>query len=352
LNIEPNKPKLKFLLIADSTHFALTDVYYGYRYALDKLKIPFESFPWHHMRELIVDKQCYHTMHSTALIKEKGFTHILFIGGLNIPDFLFDNLYHIKSVVVSTEDPHSFDPMKHRLGKIDYYFTNERSIANSSKFHNVYYCPTAGSTHECGRVPTEYIEDKYKSDILFLGAMYPNRVKFLESIIPLVKRHKLDFKICGHTHYMPKNSPLQEFVFESGTIPHNETVKYYNGAKVVLNMFRDTKWNPRTKTKKNPYNRSRFTAESMNPRAYEVPLCQSFMLMEDLRPEAREVYTEDEVAFFSDEKSLQKQLRYYLVGKGKEKREKMAFNAYRKAAENHTYIHRLQSIKEILEEDI
>lgn len=344
--------KIKFLLVADSTHFALTDVYYGYRYALDKLKIPYEAFPWHHMRELIVDKHCYHIVHSTALIKEKGFTHVLFIGGLNIPDFIFNNLYHIKSVVVSTEDPHSFDPMKHRLKEVDYYFTNERSIANSDRYDNVFYCPTAGSTHECGKMPIDYIEEKYHSDILFLGAMYPNRVKLLESIIPLVKRHKLNFKICGHTHYMPKKSPLQEFVFESGTIPHNETVKYYNGSKAVLNMYRDIGWNPRTVTKRNPYNRSRFPAESLNPRAYEVPLCQSFMVMEDIRPEAREVFTDNDVAFFSDEKSLNKQLRYYLIGKGKEKREQMAFNAYIKVAENHTYVHRLQSIKDILENDL
>jgi len=344
-------PKYKFLLVSDSTHFALTDVYYGYMYALDKLKIPYVSFPWHHMRELVLDKFCYNTVHSTILRKELGFTHIVFIGGLNIPDFILDNLYHIKSVVISTEDPHSFDPMKNRLKGIDYYFTNERSIANSGKYKNVYYCPTAGSTHECGRMPAEYLEEKYLSDFLFLGAMYPNRVKVLEAIIPFIKKNNLNFKICGHTHYMPKRSPLQEFVFESGTIPHNDTVKYYNGAKIVLNMYRDIGWNPKTATKRNPYNKSKFSAESLNPRAYEVPLCQSFMLMEDIRPEAREVYTEEEVAFFSDEKTLEEQLSYYLLGKGVAKREQMAFNAYRKAAENHTYIHRLLKIKEVLDQN-
>jgi spore maturation protein CgeB len=318
-------------------------------YALDKLKIPYEAFPWHRMREIIVDKHCYNIMHSTALIKEKGFTHALFIGGLNIPDFIYKNLYDVKSVVVATEDPHSFDPMKNRLDFIDYYFTNERTIANSGKFKNVYYCPTAGNANECFKIPDECIEEKYRSDILFLGAMYPNRVKLLESIVPFVKENNLNFKICGHTHYMPKRTPLQKFVFASGTVPHDETIKYYNGAKTVINMYRDIGWNPRTTTKRNPYNKSRFTAESLNPRAYEVPLCQSFMVMEDIRPESREVYTDSEVAFFSDEKSLVDQLNYYLlVDQGIEKREQMAFNAYRKAAEGHTYIHRLLSIKDVL----
>jgi spore maturation protein CgeB len=341
-------PKLKFLLVADATHFSLTDIYYGYKYALDKLKIPYFAFPWHHVREMIKDKYCYADIHSTAITKENGFTHVMFIGGLNIPEFILNNLYHVKSVVVATEDPHSFDPLKNRLNSIDYYFTNERTIANSGKYPNVYYCPTAGSTHECGKIPANLLEEKYRSDILFLGAIYPNRVKTMESIIPLVKEHNLNFKICGHTHYLPKRSPLKEFVFESGTIPHSDTIKYYNGAKVVLNMYRDIGWNPKTTTKKNPYNKSKFSAESLNPRAYEAPLCQSFMVLEDDRPEAREVYTEDEVAFFSDGPTLIKQLEYYLLGEGVEKRDRMAFNAYKKAAEAHTYVHRMITIKEVL----
>ena len=36
-------PNIKILLVADSTHFALTDVYYGYLNALQKLNINKES---------------------------------------------------------------------------------------------------------------------------------------------------------------------------------------------------------------------------------------------------------------------------------------------------------------------
>ena len=138
----PNKD-IKVLLISDATKFALTDVYYGYKHAFNQLKIPFETFPYHNFRKITADEICYHVMHSTALIKSKGFTHIMLIGGLNIPQFMFDSLYHIKSIVVSTEDPHSFDPLKHRLNDIDYYFSNERSIGESEKYKNTYYCPTA-----------------------------------------------------------------------------------------------------------------------------------------------------------------------------------------------------------------
>lgn len=340
---------MKIYLVSDATKFALTDIYNGYQNALKNLKIPFEVFPYHNVRDFFADPLCMRLIHSDILQKDKGITHAMFIGGLNIPDYLFESLYHVKSVVVATEDPHSSSPNIDRLDKIDYYFTNERSIASSGKFKNVYYCPTAGCPEECGKFPLEALDPKYHSDILFLGALYPNRRKLLEAVIPFVKRNKLSFKICGHVQYMPKSSPLWEYVFDARTIPHDETVKYYNGAKVVLNMLRDVTWNPRTKSGKNPLNRGRFKAESLNPRAYEVPLCQAFMLLEDTRPEARDVFTEKEVGFFSDEKELVNRLSYFLNGKGNDKRENMAFEAYKKVSLNHTYLRRFLSIKDIIE---
>lgn len=340
---------LKVYIVSDPTKFALTDLYDGYIHAFKQLNIPFQSFPYHHFRDLVSDKVCYNIIHSTALIKANEFTHVMFIGGLNVPNYILENSYHLKSIIVSSEDPHSFDPNKNRINLVDYYFSNERSIAKSGRFPNAFYCPTAGSSVECGKIPRETLEDQYKSDILFLGAMYPNRRKLLEAIIPLVKQYKLSFKVCGHVQYMPKSSPLWEYVTDARTIPHKETVKYYNGAKVVLNMLRDTTWNPRTKSQKNPYNKSKFTAESLNPRAYEVPLCQAFMLLEDTRAEAREIFTDNEVGFFSDEATLVKQLEYFIIGRGKDLREDMAFKAYKKVASEHTYTNRLLYIKSILE---
>lgn len=343
---------MKIYLVSDPTRFALTDIYTGYTHAFNKLGIPHETFPYHYLRDVVSDKLCYNMIHSTALIKSKEFTHVMFIGGLNIPSYIFESLYHLKSIIVSSEDPHSFDPNKNRLDLVDYYFSNERSVGTSTRYKNTYYCPTAGSDVECGKVPREMIDEKYQSDILFLGAMYPNRRKLLEAIIPLVKKHKLSFKVCGHVQYLPKKSPLWEYVTDARTIPHNETVKYYNGAKIVLNILRDINWNPRTATKKNPLNKSKFDAQSLNPRAYEVPLCQAFMLMEDTRAEAREVFDEKQVGFFSNEESLIEHLYYYLIGRGSRCRDEMAFQAYKNVAANHTYTNRLMYIKSVLETSI
>lgn len=340
---------MKIYIVSDPTKFALTDIYNGYIHALKKLDIPYETFPYHHFRDIISDTICYNIVHSNLLIKAKEFTHAMFIGGLNVPNYLFESLYNVKSVVIGTEDPHTSTPMIDRLNLIDYYFSNERTIGTCPKYKNVYYCPTAGSDIECGKVPREIVEEKYRSDILFLGAMYPNRRKLLEAIIPFVKKHKLSYKICGHVQYLPKTSPLWEYVTDARTIPHNETVRYYNGANVVLNILRDINWNPRTKTKKNPFNKNKFDAQSLNPRAYEVPLCQAFMLMEDTRAEAHEVFNDKQVGFFFNEESLIERLHYFLIGRGKKIRDEMAFQAYKHVATSHTYTNRLLYIKSVLE---
>jgi spore maturation protein CgeB len=338
----------KFYLVSDAAGFALTDVYHGYAEALKDLNIPYEEFPYHLFRHILADPIDYNVMHSNILMKHKGFTHAMFIGGLNVPDYLLESLYHVKKVIVSTEDPHSFDPMKRRLDKIDYYFTNERSIASCGRYSNVYYCPTAACSHECGIIPRENLNERYLSDILFLGALYPNRRKILEGLIPFVESNGLTMKICGHVGYMPRNSPLWKYVSDARTIPHGETVMYYNGAKAIINILRDVKWNPRTKSKKNPNNKSRFVPESLNPRAYEVPLCGGLQFLDDSRPEAREVFNDNEVVFFSDTDSLTQGLYSYLIGDRVQKVEEMKVAAYTKVLQNHTYLHRMRHILETL----
>lgn len=341
--------KIKIMLISDPTKFGLTDVFYGYKHALDQIRVPFEAFPWHHFVDFYPNETCIRILHSKILTKESGFTHAMFIGGLSVPPFILSSLYGIKSVIVGTEDPHTCTPNLDKLHLLDYYFTNEISLADSPKFKNVYYCPTAANPGACAKIPTDKLEDQYKSDILFLGAIYPNRKKMLEAIIPFVKKNNLTFKICGHANYIPKSSPLWPYVTDFRTIPHDETVKYYNGAKVSLNFFRDIGWNPKTNTQKNPHNKSKFAAHSLNPRSYELGLCGAFQLLEDTRKEARTVFSETEVGFFKDEKELVSNLEYYLIGEGKDKRDQMALNAHNKVFSRHTYVHRLLSIMQVLE---
>ena len=339
---------LNILLVSDFARFALTDVFNGYLTALKSLNIKHEFYPMHSIREFYSNDKCISLMHSNAVRMDKKFTHVIFIGGLNIPRYVFESLFHVKSVVVSTEDPHTCSPLIDNLDVIDYYFSNERTIGLSEDFQNSYYCPTAGDAKHCGAIHGDFIEDRYKSDVLFLGAMYPNRVRILEKALPFIQENNINLKLCGHMMYMPKDTPLWDYVDRSETIKHEETVKYYNGAKIVLNMFRDIEWNPRTNDEQNPHNKDKFEAESMNPRCYEVPLCQSLLMTDDSRKEVADIFTKDEVVTFKDGEDLSEKLEYYLIGPGKELRKKMAMKSFFKVSTQHTYTHRLKKIIDII----
>jgi spore maturation protein CgeB len=350
------KKDIKILLVSDTTHFALTDVYYGYKHALEALSIPHECFPFHNALELVSHQTCYNMMHSRALQKSSGITHVMFIGGLSIPRSILESFYHIPTIVVGTEDPHTFDPLKENLDVIDFYFTNERSVASCGRWENVHYCPTAADPRECSAYPKTSLEGRYRSDIVFLGAMYPNRQKMLEEALPTIRAKGWSFKILGHPGFMDKESPLWEYVPEENydnngnirTIPHSETVKYYSGAEVCLNFFRDTEWNPKTVDKSNPHNSEGFVAESLNPRAYEIPLCGSLQLLEDTRSEAREVFSEEEVGFFSDGQSLAKCLTEHLGDDQDGLRSQKSSKAFMKVSTKHTYLQRLQKVLNII----
>jgi spore maturation protein CgeB len=281
----------------------------------------------------------------------------MFIGGLNIPPRILASFHGaVKTIIVSTEDPHTFDPLKGSLDFVDYYFTNERAVAKLG-YKNVHYCPTAADQVVCGKLPKHTLDPHYRSDIVFLGAIYPNRRKMLEGIIPFVKKHNLNLKVLGHPQYLPKTSPIWEFVPPENydavgnirTIPHEETVKYYCGANVVLNFFRDVTWNPLFEKEKNPFNAGSIIPESLNPRAYEVPLCGSPMLLEDTRAEAREVFDSSEVGFFSTTKQLRSQLKRLLLDDNSATvLTDMRQRAFMKVSSQHTYVNRAQEILNII----
>jgi spore maturation protein CgeB len=346
---------MKIFLVSDTASFALTDVYYGYLNSFQKKGIETVGYPFHHFVTHHRESICLSMIHSQALLRSNGFTHILFIGGLNIPPEYLESFPGIKVGIISTEDPHSFDPLKDRLDKLDYYFTNESAVVSSGLFPNAHYCPTAADPSTCGAVPRHSLDLQYLTDILFLGAVYPNRRKMLEGIIPWVKENNLSMKILGHPQYVPKSSPIWEFVPKENynsrtgavrTIPHEETIKYYNGAKVSLNFFRDVSWSP---SGENTLNSLGLIPESMNPRAYEIPLCGGFQLLEDTRKEAREFFTESQVGFFSDTRGLKRQLKRFLLAPGAtELREKMSRDAAFQVVTKGTYMERVNRILKII----
>ena len=117
---------------------------------------------------------------------------------------------------------------------------------------------------------------------------------------------------------------------------------------IVLNFFRDITWNPKTSNKLNPHNSDNFAAESLNPRAYEASLCGTLQLLEDSRAESREVFTEEEVGFFSDAESLAESIQFFLREENEDLKRGMESKAFMKVSTQHTYVNRMQHILYVL----
>jgi spore maturation protein CgeB len=242
------------------------------------------------------------------------------------------------TVLWLVEDPYEID--QHRgemINSYDYVFTNEKAALGEYKIRNIYYLPLGCNplVHKRMTVP-----ESYRSDLCFVGMGFRNRVRTLNAIAPLLK--SLDVKLIGNWHKWGEtlHPDLQRFVMPTVN-DFFEVQKYYNGAKINLNIHRDPV-DP-------PYgNRAHIGAVSPNDRVFALAGCGVFQLVDRTRPALWE-YFEDgqEVVGFNSPDDLAQKIRYYLAHP--QERERIAQAAQRKAYNQHTFKHRLAEILRIIQ---
>lgn len=259
--------------MSDIHHFSTKDVYDGYKQAFEQLNIS------HGCVDLL--ELCKHhsfgvacqILLSTIHRKEYGFTHVLFVSGMSIPKWLYESCGDKKIGIIALDDPHSTMPLMKHKKHLNWYFTNERTIANPE--YGIHYIPTAASAYmpptDKGLIPEEYL-----SDICFVGTCYPEREKILEKVTEWCEKNDKSFYI--HSIYSASDS-----------IDNMQTRLIYAGAKVVINIDRDIDWSPLHEGG-NPNRMGNKPAESGNPRMYEIPLCRSVQLFVNPRKESEEIF--------------------------------------------------------------
>ncbi|HEY8391955.1 MAG TPA: glycosyltransferase [Capillibacterium sp.] len=237
-----------------------------------------------------------------------------------------------KTVLWLVEDPYEID--LHRGPMVEAYdlvFTNERQAVAQYNHPNVHYLPWCCNpdVHRPLTVP-----EKYRSDLCFVGMGFPNRLKILNAIAPFLK--KLNVKLIGVWDRWGKLHPdLEKFVRPVENDFH-EVQKYFNGAKINLNIHRDPV-NP-------PSGNSRGVgATSPNDRTFALAGCGAFQLVDATRPDLLKCFTPDqEVVLFKDPEDLAAKIKYYLANP--RLRRQIGNAAHRRAYREHTYHHRLQVI--------
>ncbi len=197
----------------------------------------------------------------------------------------------LKTAILMTESPY-FAQFEMRMAHAyDVVFTNERRCATGDYFNhkNVHYLPHAYNP----AVHTVDGAHGTPSDVLFVGTLFPERKALLEGVdwtgINFVRRG-----------YVPRAE-------EQDIVENADACALYRAARINLNHHRTTM----------DFGSGRYieadVADSLKPRAYELAACGAFQLMDDSRPEAKEVFRDSLATYKAgDSQDLEKQVHWWL----------------------------------------
>jgi spore maturation protein CgeB len=84
----------------------------------------------------------------------------------------------------------------------------------------------------------------------------------------------------------------------------------------------------------------------MNPRAYEIALCQALQLYIDARQEAHDIFGDNII--YSDSENITKALTYIFKEMIKEEESKKIYECFERVKNGHLYLFRAQKIVDCL----
>lgn len=237
------------------------------------------------------------------------------------------------TVLWLVEDPYEIDHHRGNLvNAYDYVFTNERQAVTQYDRANVYYLPWCCNP-KINR--SLVVPEHYRSDLCFVGMGFANRIRILNAIAPLLKNLKV--KLVGDwDSWGAKLDPaLKRFV-----VPvindYWEVQKYYNGAKINLNIHRNPV-DPPTGNKRG------VEATSPNDRAFALAGCGAFQLVDRTRPDIWNNFLDGtEMVGFDGPEDLAQKILFYLSNP--ELRAIIGKAAQKRAYLQHTFKHRLMEV--------
>jgi len=171
---------------------------------------------------------------------------------------------------------------------------------------------------------------KYKKDIVFVGAYYPNRWEILKNL------NEYNIGIWGPNWNQVHSDNMRNISINDTNLDVSEWVKIYNGAKLVIVIH---------------FQNGKIPCYQASPKVYEALACKSFVLV-DQQKDVFSIFKDNyHLAGFKDPIDLMNKVEYYL--NQSELRKKIACAGYEEVRRNHTYKHRiikmLSIIKKLIE---
>lgn len=277
---------------------------------------------------------------------------VVVLNGLHVfPDNHLEQVAAIRALGIPTaiwfvDDPYCTDDTAVIAPHYDVVFTAERtcvSLYQSIGCPWVHHLPVAA--HPQLFRPMQ-VPEMYWTDVCFIGNAFWNRVALFDAVAPVLKNKKV-FIAGFNWRRLANFGLLQPFIREGWTdVP--ETVKYYNGAKIVINLHRTTEAYQDNRNGRN------WPAESLNPRTFEMAACGAFQLT-DWRAELPEHFrvdegetAEPEIATFRSAAELAHKIEHYL--RHGEERIRIAARGFRRTWRDHTFLRRIGIMLDILEQ--
>lgn len=243
--------------------------------------------------------------------------------------------YHVRDVEIVkragipiacllTEAPYFLDLELILAGIYDAVFTNERRCLDAFRQVNrrSFYLPHA--YHPARHTPSGVRAESY--DVFFVGSWFEERMALFSG----VNWDGINIAWRGH-----------DLTAEPREIMPNETAAaHYRSAKISLNIHRTTT------SVGNARHIAIGQAESLNPRAYEIPACGGLQLMDDGRAEARDVFGEALLTYRAgDSADLERMVRAILADPDKYETIR---RAQHEAVAPHSWINRARRILEVV----
>ncbi|MFA9459042.1 glycosyltransferase [Halalkalibacter sp. AB-rgal2] len=227
------------------------------------------------------------------------------------------------------DDPHRIDKHVLKSKPYDFVITQEKNCLSVYKKNDLKAIHGPLATNEKEYYPMK-VNENYVSDICFIGTPYKNRLAIIDSLADLLQE-KNTF-IIGPKWEQLKNYTALKTSIINQTLPPNEVAKYYNGAKIVLNLNRPIN--------DVGLNKQKINAITPNNRTFDIAACQSFQLTAYLEELEAYYKLKDEIICFKHKEELREHILYYL--EHSEERQRIAQKAYNRTLFNHTYTIRLQ----------
>lgn len=333
---------MKVVFVWPAAEFSVWDVARGYRAALAR-RIGEENIrdyylnrrASYHAKALpeeqagniqILSKMATETLVCEALYFSA--THVLIISGLNfhpIGLWLLEKV-KIQAAVILTESPYEDENQAEFTTAYPgmAILTNERTSAQKYGWTYLQHAHDP-EVH----FPTENtLTDVPPCDVLIIGTGWPERQAFLET----VNWDGINLRLEGFWPGLREDdstSPLKKF-YREGFVDNTQINQHYASAKICLN-----------------FHRSHPTAESANPRVYEIPACGVLQICDD-RMEVGEVFG-DAVPTFSTGAELERLIRHYLTHE--DERQYLVAQA-QKLVQSHTFDQRVGALLDRVTGDI